>query len=197
MDYLNYGKSDTTKPTAILRDYIKPLYYTPIWNIPKPLPPRAHEWALSYRKQLYDQGRNVSNRGGWQSPSKPWEEFEYKDHVQSTLNQFQEFKEFEVTNWWLNINEKGHYNIKHVHANSDLSGIWYITNNEGLLVFEDPLIFSRNQLHGTIFNSTPLQTLTCPAGDLVIFPSDLPHHVEEHKLDIPRISVSFNMSYCY
>ena len=29
--------------------------------------------------------KNGSNRGGYQSPSKPWQEFEYKDHISSML----------------------------------------------------------------------------------------------------------------
>ena len=31
------------------------------------------------------------------------------------------------------------------------------------------------------------------AGEILIFPSDLPHFVEPHPLDTKRVSVSFNM----
>ena len=93
----------------------------------------------------------------------------------------------------MNINEKGNYNGKHVHPLADLSGVWYITDNEGLLIFEDPLVFSRAEITRRIFGSTTLQQVKAKAGQLLLFPSDLPHFVEEHILDTPRISVSFNL----
>ena len=173
MDYLNYVRSNNTVDTPSLNDYTKVLYHSPVWWFPKPLPPKAYEWALWLKEQNYEHRVQRSNRGGFQSPGFTWEEFEFRDHIQSILSQFKEFKEFEFTNWWLNINEKGNYNNKHTHPGSDLSGIWYITNNEGLLCFEDPLVFSRSQLYGTLFDSTPLQKFNCLAGDLVLFPSDL------------------------
>ena len=35
--------------------------------------------------------------------------------------------------------------------------------------------------------------MNCGAGDLLVFPSDVPHRVEEHTLDTPRISVGINL----
>ena len=43
------------------------------------------------------------------------------------------------------------------------------------------------------FGETATKALDCKAGDLIVFPSDVPHGVEEHKLDTPRISVAFNL----
>ena len=202
MDYLNYDKSDTTEPSnnlqgfeitesTSLKDAANILYATPFWHFGSPLPPRAYEWAFWYKEQ--HECVRVSNKGGYQSPSRPWEEFEFKDHIASMLK-FKECENFYITNWWLNINEKGHSNNKHVHSGSDLSAVWYITDNEGLLIFEDPLVFSRVEITRQIFGSTTLQKVTALAGDLLIFPADLPHHVEDHILDTPRISVSFNIS---
>ena len=203
MDYLNYCKSDdTTEPSdtsqgfkisesTSLKDVANIIYATPFWQFGAPLPPKAYEWAFWFKEQ-YESVR-ISNRGGYQSPSRPWEEFEFKDHIASILK-FKECKNFYVTNWWLNINEKGHGNNKHIHSGSDLSAVWYITDNEGLLIFEDPLVFSRAEITRQIFGSTTLQQLPAKAGDLIIFPSDCPHQVEDHILDTPRISVSFNIS---
>ena len=195
MDYLNYGKSDTIKPsepTKSLKEVASILYATPVWHFGQSLPPNAYEWALWYKEQY--ECVKVSNRGGYQSPAKLWKEFEFKDHITSMLSDFKELKNFYVTDWWLNINGKGNGNNKHVHSGSDLSAVWYITDNEGLLIFEDPLVFSRAAITKLIFGSTTLQQFKAKAGDLVIFPSDCPHHVEDHILDTPRISVSFNIS---
>ena len=196
------GKSDTTETGKLLpvseitestslKDAANIIYATPFWLLGAPLPPNAYEWALRYKEQ-YECVR-ISNKGGYQSPSRPWEEFEFKDHISSILK-FKECENFYVTNWWLNINEKGHSNNKHVHSGSDLSAVWYITDNEGLLIFEDPLVFSRAEITRRIFGSTTLQQVKAKAGELLLFPSDLPHQVEDHILDTPRISVSFNIS---
>ena len=202
MDYLNYGKSDTTKlkrppiPKS-LKDHATILYHTPLWHMAAPLPERAYEWALWYREKYKDEGVKISNRGGFQSPSRAWSDFEFRDHVDSILGQFKEYRNFYIANWWLNVNEKGDRNQKHVHSGSDFSAVWYITNNEGLLVFEDPLTFSRLRSMKSVFGSTTLQQVNALAGDLLFFPSDLPHFVEEHTLDTPRISVSFNITVAY
>ena len=194
MDYLNYGKSDTIKPSEpikSLKDTASILYPTPLWHFKQPLPPTAYEWALWYKEQY--ECVQVSNRGGYQSLSRPWQEFEFKDHIESVLNEFKEYKNLNFSNWWLNINGKGNGNVKHVHSGSDLSAVWYITDNEGLLIFEDPLVFSREAITSLVFGATTCKQLKAKAGDLLIFPSDLPHFVEDHILDTPRISVSFNI----
>ena len=201
MDYLNYDKSDTTEPSnnlkgfeitesTSLKDAANILYSTPFWHFGAPIPPRAYEWAFWYKEQ-YECVR-VSNKGGYQSPSRPWEEFEFKDHIASMLK-FKECENFKITNWWLNINEKGNYNVKHVHPQSDLSGVWYITDNEGLINFEDPQIMTRINVNRKLLGTNLSYNMKCLEGDLLIFPSDMQHHVEPHTLDTPRISVSFNM----
>ena len=168
------------------------LFKSPLWIMEDELPKGAYEWALDYRKKNPSDVVK-SNRGGYQSLSRPWQEFEFKDHIESVLNEFKEYKNLNFSNWWLNINGKGNGNVKHVHSGSDLSAVWYITDNEGLLIFEDPLVFSREAITSLVFDSTTCKQLKAKAGDLLIFPSDLPHFVEDHILDTPRISVSFNI----
>ena len=103
------------------------------------------------------------------------------------------FSNIKVYDWWLNINEKGDYNIMHTHPGSHFSCIWYITNNEGSLVLSSPLTHTRVALLVSGFPINLEEVVNCSAGTLLVFPSDIPHYVEEHKLDTPRISVSFNM----
>ena len=176
------------------------LFSTPIWMFPEQLPKGVYEWSLEYKRKELD-SKIISNRGGYQSIQKPWEEFKYKDYLDEILtNRFPSYKKFFVTDWWLNINGKGDYNLPHTHAHSDLSCIWYITNNEGLLYFEDPLQHTRQVLYDRIFSDwgeSSNKNIKCDAGTVLVFPSDLVHRVEEHTLDTPRISVSFNMSAKY
>ena len=171
------------------------LFSTPIWISENPLPEGAYKWALEYKRKNPN-NLQVSNRGGYQSISAGWENFKYGSYIQNILDEYSLFKDFQVINWWLNVNEKGDYNLQHTHPNSDLACIWYITNNENLLTFEDPLVHNRITLYQSIlskFNDTPSKAMKCPAGTLLVFPSDTPHRVEKHTLDSPRISVSFNM----
>ena len=175
------------------------LFPTPIWHFKNlSLPEGAYEWALDYKEKNLP-GVKKSNRGGYQSILNHPNQFEYKEHLTNILRGG-EFKNFKVTTWWLNINKKGDYNLPHTHAHSDLSCIWYITNNEGLLYFEDPLQHTRQVLYDRIFSNwgeSSNKNIECDAGTVLVFPSDLVHRVEEHKLDTPRISVSFNMSAKY
>ena len=183
----------TGKEHGTLKDHENILFYSPVWWFPKPLPPRAYEWAFWLKEQSYEYRVQKSNRGGFQSPGFSWAEFQFRDHIQSILYEFEEFKDFEFTNWWLNINEKGNYNGKHVHPLADLSGVWYITDNEGSINFEDPQIMTRSNVNRKLLGTNLSFNMQCLAGDLIIFPSDMQHSVEPHTLDTPRISVSFNM----
>ena len=116
------------------------LFSTPLWTYHEKLPKGAYEWALEYRRRE-PKSNIISNRGGYQSILKQWEEFKYKNHIDQILtNRFPSYEEFWVTGWWLNINGKGDYNLQHTHPGANLSAIWYITNNEGLLYFQDPKI---------------------------------------------------------
>ena len=128
--------------------------------------------------------------GGYQSPSLcDWTNMKYFQHIKKAL----EFLPvFEFSNWWVNINKKGDYNQWHSHPGSELSGIWYITENYNSLEFRHPLQHVRTPL---LFCMNELSefTMNCNAGDLLIFPSDLVHCVKAHTEETSRISVSFNM----
>ena len=55
------------------------LFSTPIWMFPEQLPKGVYEWSLEYKRKELD-SKIISNRGGYQSIQKPWEEFKYKDY---------------------------------------------------------------------------------------------------------------------
>ena len=167
------------------------IFETPIWKIRKNLPEGAYKWALDF-KEKDPKGVLKSNRGGYQSIAQHPKDFPYHKHISSMLSR-NKFSNIKVYDWWLNINEKGDYNIMHTHSGSHFSCIWYITNNEGSLVLSSPLTHTRVALLVSGFPINLEEVVNCSAGTLLVFPSDIPHYVEEHKLDTPRISVSFNM----
>ena len=191
------------------------LFTSPLWAVEQELPIGAYEWALDYKKKNPSDVVK-SNRGGYQSQNNLIEYkpsmnifindgdlevestngFPYFQHIRNTLNKIKGMQNFIIIDWWLNINEKGDSNLPHQHPGSDLSLIWYITHNEGLLNFQDPDLMSRHKLYARGLYGEGEENskfVICPAGSLLVFPSDIIHRVDEHMLDTPRISVSSNL----
>ena len=169
------------------------LFVTPIWKAPTPLPEGAYEWALRYKEN--NESCKKSNVGGYQSSSKTFDKLPlvYAKHITDICMTLLKV-DFVLNDWWLNVNEKGNFNTQHTHPKADLSGIWYITDNNNSLAFVDPLSHSRYALNGVFNNRGDCVSFNSKAGEILIFPSDVPHFVEPHELDTKRISVSFNMS---
>lgn len=100
---------------------------------------------------------------------------------------------------WLNINDKRQsMNSDHVH-NGVFSGTFYLSipNGSGNLVLRNPLPMGlwkgkdlsseKNEYTGENIRIIPEE------GNIVLFPSYLPHSVETNNHDEERISISFNM----
>ena len=104
-----------------------------------------------------------------------------------------------ISSMWAIINEKGAWNQKHQHSNSDISAAYYVTAHEGCgdivfydprpaRVYKQPIAKSANKLNGTVNSIKP------EAGMLVLFPSYLDHSVNPNISDKKRIVISFNLS---
>ena len=180
------------------------LFETPVWTFEEELPIGAYEWALDYKKKNPSIELQKSNRGGYQSQNNiiryknPNEVgstsgFPYYQHIRNAIDKIEGMQNFIMTDWWLNINEKGDLNLPHVHPGSDLALIWYITHNEGLLNFQEPNLMTRHVLYARGLLEEECKFIRCPAGSILVFPADLIHRVDEHILDTPRISVSCNL----
>ena len=165
------------------------LFTTPLWYVERDLPEGAYEWALDIEKNV--EGREVSNKGGaYQSQELEFEKIPYFKLIQE-MTAF--LPSFHFGNPWLNINRKGHYNIKHTHPSSDLAAVWYITDNMDKLFFEDPCYHARSLLLEKS-GGDEIKSLDIKAGTLIMFPSDVSHWVEMNETDSPRISLSFNIN---
>jgi len=125
------------------------------------------------------------------------------DYVENVLlgGEFENDLSFKITQSWLNLSKPnfgGHYN--HTHANSLISGVFYIKvdpNLDSILFTNDYLFSNTINLQNRIkkynkFNSrrwrVPVST-----GDLFLFPSNLPHEVDAVGGEENRISLSFNV----
>ena len=103
-----------------------------------------------------------------------------------------------ITESWLNKTKPQEYHHLHHHTNSYLSGVFYIK-----CLPKDGIIFT-NRMDGSFNNiKFPIKKNTfwssgdafvdVVEGDLIIFPSWVPHQVDVNKtIDKERISLSFN-----
>ena len=106
--------------------------------------------------------------------------------------------DFYITQSWLNITKPGEYHQDHCHANSIISGVFYISTEEGdKITFQDPnskikkLISFEDKEH-IIWNSINYSVHSI-TNELILFPSWLDHGVEvNEKATTDRISLSFN-----
>ena len=159
-------------------------------------------WAYDRKKN--DVGRKISNYGGYQSSDIRPGDHEQIDKLVEILDKeiFNCCKqvglpELQIYNIWLNINSPNSYNQVHTHAESVLSGSYYIDANPQ----QGNLYFNRNDnaeyhMPQVVDNET---YFTCSranyaakSGALYIFPSWLPHGVDGNQSKSDRISLAFN-----
>lgn len=103
--------------------------------------------------------------------------------------------DFVIDSSWLTLNRKGHYSHLHHHADSDVSGVFYVKTSgvDGDLVIENP-----NRLATTsyLLNTWQESLYLRPEKDkLILFPGWISHRVEKNTTDEERISFSFNIMF--
>ena len=174
------------------------------------------ELAFQIRNKDKD-GVQVTNKGGWQSNNVIEETHEELDKLKKEITQYlqtyhseifqgMKFKEKvtqNITNMWVNINEKHHYNEWHIHGYSTLSGAYYIKHDgfieNGDIMFKHPIknyISFAHWPEGIIENTnivtSGVVSIIPQSNMLLIFPAWLEHKVETNFKNDSRISISFN-----
>ena len=97
-----------------------------------------------------------------------------------------------IITYWTNINDPGSRNVPHSHKHSSFSGVYYLqANDTGAIVF----LNSANVLS----DCNILSPFTCHKvfepndGDLFIWPSWIPHEVDQNTSNKQRINIAFNI----
>ena len=108
-----------------------------------------------------------------------------------------------ITQSWVNKTSCGRFHHAHIHPNSLLSGIIYLTESDGSTLFGFPndwYFTSDNDSNHSIkvsFNSgksVEFYSHKVVPGDMIVFPSNYRHSTEPHSLDThDRISISFTV----
>ena len=167
-----------------------------------------------YIYELYESdniGLKKSNKGGWHSQNFRLTE---KDTIQNKFtlemskyifNAFKNFgwkienKKIQVTEMWAIINKKNDFNVLHTHPNCYLSAAYYVKTNKncGNFEVECPNIAKRHSFPELdVKNELNLNiaSIDISDGDLLLFPSYLPHKVGRNESDEDRIVISFNVN---
>ncbi|MBI3513543.1 MAG: 2OG-Fe(II) oxygenase family protein [Proteobacteria bacterium] len=198
---------------------IKSLFPTPlvIVDLSEVAPALPDLRARILERESTFKGVQRSNDGGWQSPG----DFPYWGGSGATavLEAARQIADKmtaltpEPIGWkvhaWANVSRTGDANARHVHGGAIWSGIFYVDDGGiagtsalggGLELWDPrgglPLMYAP---HVTILTpgsvNAGLAELHYPkAGQLLMFPSWLPHSVEPYRGDAVRISVAFNFS---
>jgi len=186
-------------------EYIFP---TPIWTFEHT---EGCKEMTTYIKNIKkeSEGRILSNDGGWQSNDFVPDDLPecFRPFIRNILSKCRlciheygsDYKPW-IDNLWFNINKKGDSNKRHFHAESLLSGVFYLqcTDDSGRIQFvkqplEDYAVISHlgkpriTKLSASAWEYNPTETMC------LLFPSWLMHQVESSNSDTERISIAFNI----
>jgi len=159
-------------------------------------------------KKKIDSGRVISNGGGWQSNDLDLATPQLAElfaEVRKRLDEVHRAFELNasmrqvITEAWININQKGHFNYSHDHPGSLFSAVYYVKGgaDKGELELKTPIVPHTYTISGEMvgsFNAFTGHAMVVPpvTGDLLIFPSWLLHRVNMSQSEEDRISIAFN-----
>ena len=167
---------------------------------------RIEKFCLERKKN--NPGRVISNGGGWQSNDLDLATPDLAElfaEVRKRLDEVHCAFEFNtsmrqvITEAWININHKGHFNYSHDHPGSLFSAVYYVKGgaDKGALEFKTPIAGHTYTISGEMvgnFNTFTGHAMVIPpvTGDLLIFPSWLLHRVNVSQSEEERISIALN-----
>ena len=162
----------------------------------------------SYKQELLNlskvaTGNIRSNRNSWQSDITLWQNETFKPLLEKSSTIVQSIiydlspnrPEFVIRSMWGNVSPKGGYNFTHVHPTCWMSGVYYVsvTQESPGITFEDPRPSKLMDFQSSCLVDNNHYTHSPKVGELVLFPSWLPHFVDPNSTDENRISISFNV----
>jgi uncharacterized protein (TIGR02466 family) len=193
---------------TIYRLFPEPVFKYKLGNFKK-LNEELSEYIYKLKEEDKE-GLKKSNKGGWHSK---YFELGIKDSIQHKFtveiqkNILDVFKNFgwktsnvpiTINEMWAIINKNNDFNVLHSHPNCYLSAAYYVKapKNCGKFEIECPNIAKLNSFP-KIENPNDLNvriiSIDISEGDLLIFPSYLPHKVAQNLSGQDRIVISFNV----
>ena len=118
----------------------------------------------------------------------------FNDFMNNTL--FLKNNKFQITNSWITKVNEGNIGHSHNHGNSFYSGVFYIDVNEnsGKITFIN-VNKSTFELKPNKYNNlnSPKWSIQPKNNQIIFFPSEVYHQVEENKSNTIRYSLAFNI----
>jgi len=97
-----------------------------------------------------------------------------------------------ITQSWINVTEEGGYHHKHDHPNAIISGVFYLTT--------DTITFEKREYQAFQIESKQINDLNCFSytetvfkNEIILFPSNTLHYVNNYFKKEERISLAFNV----
>lgn len=201
------------RSTSKITDSKPELWFsTPIWTHQVSDHASINKDLLALMRLLEADNESLikSNIGGWQS-HRQLHQHEEVTHLRQAIGlgciscaktlafDFENF-ELAITSMWLNRSGHGNLHKAHIHANTMLSGVYYVQTPPdcGKIEFFDPVTARVATKHPSTEHrriNTSTAQYNPKEGMLVIFPSWLQHWVEPNQGEGERVSVSFNVAY--
>ena len=168
---------------------------------------------LNYIYGLRDEdveGIKRSNKGGWHSKNfnlsdKNSIQLKFALKLQPyIIKTFENFgwkikdKNIRISEMWAIINKKDDFNVVHTHPNCYLSAAYYVKakKNCGKFEVEHPNNAKRYffpEIEKINEFNLEVASIDIEEGDLLLFPSYLPHKVSQNNIDEDRVVISFNV----
>lgn len=157
-----------------------------------------------------EEGLRRSNKGGWHSKNfqlTDTNSIQYKFALKLQkyiADAFQKFgwkienKNIRISEMWAIINKENDFNVLHIHPNCYLSSAYYVKakKNCGKFEIENPNLAKRHSFPEiAVINELNIEvaSIDVSEGDLLLFPSYLPHKVGKNESGEDRIVISFNV----
>jgi len=187
----------------MIESNINGIFPTPIYmsKLDRELTPLELKFVDKNKKDFYKNDGNITSNNNYILNEKPFANIkkdldlrvqDYFNKVLSVTNSVTPF----ITQSWLNFTETNQYHHKHAHPNSLVSGVFYINCHEEL----DKIKFFKEEYKTIKFEiknwnlwNSESWWFTVKTGDIILFPSNLVHMVENKKGSNTRISLAFNV----
>lgn len=173
---------------------IIPIFAVPIYKAKIDLPPNLKQTLLLNFERL-NNGEQTRSKETCALNRLP----ELYKQIDFHVNQFKEQhhyeEKFKITQSWVNYTETNQSGHVHMHPNSVFSGVVYIGENLSPITFEHPRAWNQAwafETRETNWMTSIDFSITPEHGDIILFPSYLPHRVEPSESKETRMSIAFN-----
>ena len=163
--------------------------------------------AIDELRNNFPISNGKSNKNGWQSKALISSIPCFSPLLESSRLVFDSILKLISPDWlpkysiesWINVSERGGFNLPHSHPQALLSAVYYlkVPSGSGDIVFRDPRQGANlSPFHGAKQICPPNNSadirITPKEGLLLIFPNWLEHWVDQHKGEGERISIALN-----